>query len=444
MLFFIFSSTAVADDDTTGIAWLDIDIVDRVTLRYYYLDSEYPAFRYPLENSYGNRIKQGVTPFINIGGRASVFDRVSLYYDFQADLTERIGLNRAALSYRHGPVGFRAARGTVWMGHGYYGSLLLSNNADAFSLVQIEIVEPVELPYVGGVKYMLFHGWPEHFNIVGHRLSVFPLPWIELGGNKTVVYTHGEKLYNAPFRLFKDTAVAGTDRFRDARASLDIAIHLPFLSEYLYPLVDGKIYFEYAGEDIHSFWTSNNGNWLGPFGFDFIGVGNIAGLWLATENDEIRLEYAQNYRNRSLFSSFSNNTGWGSYTVPWYGTYDRVRYVNDGNVMGHHMGSHADVVYFHYRRTFNEGHFILMYSNRRRGLVERQPPHAVSEFPEVRSQYGVEVSRSIWLFDVSAMFLWNRYENVDVRRDPLIVQPIPDLDAEEYIIGISVHYRIGN
>lgn len=454
ILFFIMNTSAAVsgmesmnDDELTdgaaGIPWLDVDIIDRITLRYYYLDSDYPSFRYPLENSYGDRIKQGITPFLNIEGKATAFDRLSLYYNFQADLTDRIELNRASISYRYGPVAFEAARGTVWMGHGYYGSLLLSNNADAFSLVRIGIEEPVEVPYIGSIQYMLFNGWPKNFNIVGHRLTWFPLPWIELGGNKTVIYTQGEKLYNAPFRLFKDTAGAGTDHFRDARASLDIAVHLPFLREYLYPLVDGKIYFEYGGEDIHSFWTSNNGNWLGPLGFDFVGAGTIAGIWLSTERDEIRVEYAQNYRNIGLFSRYAGRAGWGEFSIPWYGIYDKMHFVNNGNIMGHHMGSQADIAFFEYTRSFDSGHFTLRYSNRRRGLIEHQLPRELSEHPEVKSQYGIEVSRSVWLFDVTALFLWNRYENVDRDRSPLMVNPIPGRDAEEYIFGITVVYVIG-
>ncbi len=429
--------------DTLGLEWLDFDLVDRVTLRYYYMDSEYPSFRYPLVNSYGDAIKLGVTPFFNIEGRAQAFDYVSLYYNFQADLADRIDLRQASLRFRYDPVAVELARGTVWFGHGYYGSLLLSNNADSFNLVKIETTEPIRIPYIGNVGYMIFQGWPDNFNMVGHRLSFYPLPWLELSASKIVVYTDGKKLWYAPFLLARNSSIQRPDRFRDSRASLDIAVRLPgeFLS-YVYPLVEAKVYFEYGGEDIQSFWTTG-GKWVGPLGFEFIGSGNLTGIHLATEQDDLRLEYAQNYRSRYLLSGFAYRQGWGRYSIPWYGTYGPERYINGEDIMGHHMGSHADVIYFHYQRSFENGSFRIMYGNRRRGLIDRRLPHSFSEYPEVKNQYGIEVSRSIWNFDLSTLFLWNRYVNVDVRRDPLIVQPVPDREAAEYILGLRVSYRVG-
>lgn len=434
--------TSVAD--TTGLPWLDIDLVDRITFRYYYMDSEYPSFRYPLVNSNGDALRPGVTPFFNIEGGATAFDRVSLYYNFQADLANRIELKLASLRFQLGPVGFEAGRGSVWMGHGYYGSLLLSNNADPFNFIRIETADPIKLPYVGSVGYKIFGGSPKRFNILGHRASWYPLPWIELSASKTIIFTESLQIGDLPYFLLRESFRDDGEDFRDARVSLDIGVRLPpAIRSYVYPIVDAKIYFEYAGENIQSFWSTRGGDWVGPFGFEFIGTGNIAGLWIATEQDEIRFEYAQNYRNRYLLSGATSGSGWGKYSIPWYGAYYKQPYVNGEDVMGHHMGSHADVIYFHYQRKFEEVTFRLMYSSRRRGLVERRLPHELSEFPEQKNQFGIEVARPLWMFDVSALFLWNRYDNVDIRRDPLIVHPVPEREASEYILGVKVSYRIG-
>lgn len=441
MSYLLANNKAVAPP--ADFSWLDWTPITRVSFRNYYMRSKHPVKRYELVNSYGDVLEGGMTPFWNIEGSARAFDAVSLYYNFQADFTDRLQLKRASFTYNAGPVAMELARGSVWLGHGYYGSLLLSNHAEPFPLIHIKLHEPVQIPYIGQVQYAIFHGWPGNFNLVGHRLSYFPHPYIEIGGSKVMLYTEGKKLLSAPGLLFADPSVNKNGHRRDARGSIDVALHLPFLRDYLSPLVDGKIYFEYGGEELHSFWTTDGAKWVGPFGFEFVGVGNIMGIWLATERYEVRAEYAQNYRNDYLFSSVSGDHLWGSFSIPWYGAYGSQPYLNDGNIMGHHMGSHADVLFSQLRFFFDKSTINLSYSSRRRGLVERQPPHEISAYPEELNQFAMEFSREIWDLNITGIFMWNRYLNVDDNGNPLIVNPIPGRKADEFIVGFRVEWSVG-
>lgn len=441
-LSYLLSDNAIATGPA-DFSWLDIDPITRLRFRGYYLHTERPSDRYNLVNAYGDKLESALSPFWNIEGRVSAFDAVTLDYNFQADLSNRLKLKHAVLRYTAGPAAFTVERGSVWLGHGYYGALLLSNNAEPFSLVRFELTEPLHVPYIGSVQYTLFNGWPENFNIVGHRLTWFPHRWVEIGGNKIVTYTEGRQLWSVPFMLFEDPSVDRHGHRRDARVSIDVALHLPFLRDYLYPLVDGKIYYEYAGEELYSFWTTKDAGWVGPLGFEFVGVGNLMGVWLATDRYDFRLEYAQNYRNNYLFNSVAGNHLWDRYSIPWYGAYGRLPYLNYGNIMGHHMGSHADVIYTQFRYFLEESTVKIFYNNRRRGLVERQPPLEQSAHPEEMTQYGIEVSRNLWNFTITGLFKWNHYKNIDQNSNPLIVNPSPDTEANEFILGFTVEYRLG-
>lgn len=441
-LSYLLSDNAIATGPA-DFSWLEIEPVTRLRFRGYYLKTDHPSGTYNLINAAGDKLESALSPFWNIEGRATAFDNITLDYNFQADFSNRLKLKQASLRYTVGKTAFSVGRGSVWLGHGYYGSLLLSNHSEPFPLVRFEIVEPVEVPYIGSVRYTIFNGYPKNFNLVGHRVTWFPHRLVEIGGNKIVAYTDGVFPPGVPAVLFQDASLDRDGHRRDSRMSIDVALHLPFLRDYFYPLVDGKIYFEYAGEEQESFWTTKGGRWVGPFGFEFIGVGNIMGVWLATERYDFRLEYAQNYRNDYLFNSAAENHLWGSFSLPWYGAYGPIPYLNGGSVMGHHMGSHADAVFAQFQYFLEESTVKIFYSNRRRGLVERQPPQRLSAFPEEKTQYGIEVSHTIWNFTLTGLIKWNRYVNVDQNPDPLIVNTLPGTEEDEFIIGFTVDYRLG-
>ncbi|MBI3578449.1 MAG: hypothetical protein HY089_03450, partial [Ignavibacteriales bacterium] len=165
--------------------------------------------------------------------------------------------------------------------------------------------------------------------------------------------------------------------------------------------------------------------------------------WLATATDEIRVEYAQNYRNNTLLHKL-NVYGYEDYSREWYNI-DGIPFTNGGAIMGHHMGSEADDIYFEFQHHWKTADLKLFYHAERHGIVATDPwpPHE-REFPEKLYQYGIEVSK-VWKdLSVEALFLWNQYKNIDVNPDPIFIDPSAHYDANSYVFGLTFKYRVGS
>ncbi|MDY7032627.1 MAG: capsule assembly Wzi family protein, partial [Thermodesulfobacteriota bacterium] len=87
-------------------------------------------------------------------------------------------------------------RDSLWWGPGYYGSMLMSNNAEPFDLVKISNSRPILLPwffrYMGPFKATWFLTELEDEreihepNLTGFRLNFKPHPSLELGLSRTI------------------------------------------------------------------------------------------------------------------------------------------------------------------------------------------------------------------------------------------------------------------
>ncbi len=418
-----------------------------LTIRAYRLDTHYPSLTYRLVNSDGDAIERGWTPFVALDGYVEAFDRLRASYLVQGGGTFPLGLKRGSLTVRDFGISLELARGSVWLGHGYHGSFQLSNNAEPFTFVKFQTESPFSIPYLGSFSYLLFNGWPREFKLLGHRLTYKPTPWLELGGTQTVVYRRDYKFWEF-FRILTaaESNVASIYN-NDMRASMDVAFDLSFLKDVLPPLTGGKLYAEYAGEDLFAFWQEEDDRWVGPFGFEFLDTGSMFGVLLTTSSQDLRIEYSQNYRNVSLFHDFKGQFGYDRFTYKWYGGTSgggNPHFTNGGAVMGHHMGNAADDLYFEFRQRWTSINITISYNKQRRGLVKPEvlPWRELRGEPEILSRFGASISHTMQALDLSAVLYLNNYRNASVTGHPLNVVPTPRRDAREVVFGFTASIRL--
>ncbi len=122
--------------------------------------------------------------------------------DCNADWTSEEGAD-LTLKGAYGVVSFLGLDLTVgkdsqWWGPGYHGSLLLSNNAEPFTMVRLENPEPVLLPwilkYLGPFRWTFFVTRLEHDRrdvpepyLWGMRIDFKPHPYVEIGLQRTAM-----------------------------------------------------------------------------------------------------------------------------------------------------------------------------------------------------------------------------------------------------------------
>lgn len=439
------------EKDVESLSKFFIEPLSDTKIRLYYFNTNVPEKeRYCIENMEGSCLDKGLTSFINFTGQGRINENIVFFYEGQVQASGEVKeatLKKAYIKLRTGKIAWEFGRDTLWIGHGYHGSFLLSNNAEPFLLFKFDTEEPFRLPFflskIGEFKYTLFHGWLDNFNILGHRLSYKPIPLVEIGANQTAVYrtNKGYKITDWPHILFSsEENVPGAYYNTDQRGSLDIALYMPFLSK-IPPLKGGKIYAEYGGEDTFAWWQKEDKTWYGPLGFEFLGQGIMLGLFVTTGQTDLRVEYSENYRSYPLFFDWYKKHGinYASKGERWYRD---IGFLNDNVIMGHHMGPEAEDLFFELRHRLKNFTIVGFYDRERHHLYKKVDQyHIYKTTPEIRNQYGLEVIFQGWKqFELSSQIIYNRYKNVDTDPAPLNINIYEGRSASELITGFSVSY----
>ena len=223
-----------------------------------------------------------------------------------------------------------AGKDSQWWGPGHHGAILLSNNAEPLTMLKLTNPHPVLLPwvfrYLGPFRFVFFASRLEEERVVanpylwGLRLNFKPSPYIEIGLQRTALLGGEGRSENLGtwWKSFtgKDEGIAGVEA-GDQRAGGDIKITLPFRVQPL------QLYAEAAGEDeaggLPSKWA------------------HLAGIYLPRVFTLERLGFRAEYANTHI--SDSPNV--------WYNHHIyRSGYTYKGRVIGHHMGTDADDLFF--------------------------------------------------------------------------------------------------
>jgi hypothetical protein len=434
----------IAIQEETGPLYV-IKPISRITLSGFHY-SDHSLKKYCFDNAEGRCLDSDYNYFADIEGMGSYGRGFAVYYRAELDDDGDLRIKKAYGKLKTGIWSWEVGKDTLWIGPGYHGSFILSNNAEGFMLVRVKTDEPFRLPwlfsYLGEFKYDLFRGWAQNFGILGHRLSLRPMPLLEIGANQVTYILPGRhyKIYEYPRALFSTSDHEGRDnRFdNDQKASIDVALDMPFLSR-IPPLINGKIYAEYGGNDSFTMWQGDqnhmrdvwkhgNGKWFQPIPYDFQNIAWLAGLFLTTGDLDFRIEYAQNYASYPLFYDYYDpdvNRRHG----PWYSDLN-TRY---GMITGHHVGNDGDDLFVEFTVRRDPMTVKINFDQERHGLSQ-----GVDYPPEYLYQYGLMPSYRFRTFTIFADIVYNHYRNVDFDNDPLTLDIRPGTRRDEYIAGLGI------
>ncbi len=421
--------------------------VSKLTIENFYY-SDHADRPYCIENSEGRCLDKQNNFFTTIEGNAQYANRFYVYYKSELNEDGRFRLKKGYGLLKFGIWSFEAGKDTVWMGPGYHGSFLLSNNAEGFNLFRLRTDEPFRLPWIfsriGEFKYDIFRGFADNFSILGQRLSWRPVPLLELGANQAV-YIPPSKHYaltEYPKIIFSNSENSGhesTNPFdNDQKVSLDIALDMPFLGK-ISPFVNGRIYAEYAGNDSYAIWqredTANMRReplwkkirW--PFQFDFLNIAWLSGVYLTTGDVDFRFEYAQNYASYPLFYDLYKELGSNRRQGGWYTSLN----TNYGMITGHEMGNDSEDYYFEITMRHKPGSLKVYYDFERHDLSQD-----VTYPPERRYEYGLRPTYQIQNFTFFADLIYNHYINVNYSTNSLSYNIHPGTELDEFIAGLGV------
>ena len=250
-----------------------------------------------------------------------------------------------------------------WWGPGYHGAVLLSNNAEPFTMLKIGNPSPVRLPWIfdslGPFGFTFFvtnlekaRAIPEPY-LYGMRFDFKPHPNIEIGLQKTALLGGRKDVpENAKIWLQSlygandaDNCYAGEDCYKkepgDQRAGLDFKLTIPWDVQPI------QIYLEADGEDeYHNL----------PNLWAFIG-----GIYLPRILNEERLDFRMEY---------ATTRGRKKTPYTWYLHHLYSGYTYNGNIIGHHVGTDAN-------NFFTEVSYLIMQGTARLFLSYNKEEHNV-------------------------------------------------------------------
>ncbi len=298
--------------------------LDNVKLDYVYSDENPSDIIY---NNDGDNYDKGSNYRLNISSRAD-FSRISFFINpelrYHSNDTDINIKKFYGVLYFLG-IDFELGKDSQFWGPGYNGSILLSNNAEPFTLFKISHPHPVLLPwifrYLGLFKFTLFTTILEEDRdvsdpfLLGIRLNIKPLSYFEIGLQKTTIF--GGEGQSEKFEDWMESIFSmGKD---DQRIGIDLKLTIPFKWQPL------QIYAETAAEDGSRSYIDE---WV-----------YLAGIYLPRILDFDRIGFRAEYANTYLGDDKNLNDFYSSSTYTSGYTYK-------DNIIGHHMGNDSEDMFF--------------------------------------------------------------------------------------------------
>lgn len=295
-----------------------------------YVKYLYADRRPDMENVRGDEFQRESNYRAGFATRGTLFDRFAFYLhpeyldssqtDGDADLIEGYG------KVMIGSLEIQAGKDSLWWGPGRHGSMLMSNNAQPFTMVKLTNPLPMQLPWIfralGPVRGQWFLAQLEEDRAVpeaeltGMRLSVKPHPAVELGTSRVVMFG-GRGVPRVDFFDYGKMFLARSEQAENNQlAGFDISVLVPLWKDA--PLRSIRLYADVAGEDESGGFPSKWGELLGVQLNDIFRTGRT----------DLRIEYANDHVSGydDLF-----------YTHSLY----RSGYTYEDRIIGHHMGTNS-------------------------------------------------------------------------------------------------------
>ncbi len=273
----------------------------------------------------GQNVEFRVSAEASVGSVASALVEPQLSYSKEGSEAD-LKLIKGYLKIGGRGLELEMGRDSNWLGFGNRGTVTLTNNAENFDLVKLSSPEPIQLKYVGAIKYTLIgtrfdttvtDGKERRPWFLGAKLSVKPADIFEIGINMGKQFG-GPGVNNGAGDyvrgIFGGTSADNTNNV----AGVEMRVRLPFLR-------NTELYGEFSGEDSASFWP--------------IVESYVAGFYVprltSSGRDDLRFEF---FKGNNIL--YTNSTFPGGYLY-------------EGMPIGHSQGGAVIEFYLRYSHWFS-------------------------------------------------------------------------------------------
>ncbi len=322
-----------------------------------------------LENNNGTILSQGHNGEVRWGSEWYWSDQAVALFEpsLQTDGADtRIRLNRGYVKLGGGGIELEAGKDENWLGLGYRGAVTLTNNAENFTLVKLSSPEPIEVKYIGAVKYSLIasrfdstivNGAERQPWFYAMKLSVKPTAGLEVGFNLGR-QVGGPGVNNSLGDTLRGL-IGGTNADNsNGLAGIELRYRIPWLR-------NTELYGEFSGEDTALFWP--------------IVESYVAGFYLPRLTDD--------GRNDFRFEFFQGNQ-----ILYTHGTFPNG-YIYKNMPIGHSQGGATQDFFSRYSHWFSaRNNLALEYIYTNRGMADRIPGQSIERKHAGRIFWNLPVS----------------------------------------------------
>jgi len=262
-----------------------------------------------------------------------------------------IRLNRGYLKLGGGTLELEAGKDENWLGFGYRGNITLTNNADNFTQVKISSPEPINVSYIGAMKFALIGSRFEETIVDGakrqpwfyaFKLSAKPLDNLEVGINLGR-QVGGTGVKNSPGDTLRGLIGGTSADNSNGMAGIEARYRIQYLR-------NTELYGEFSGEDTALFWP--------------IVESYVAGFYVPRLTDDgrndFRFEFFQGNQILYTRSTFPNG------------------YIYKNMPIGHSQGGATQDFFFRGSHWFSaRNNLALEYIYTNRGTTGRIAPQAI-------------------------------------------------------------------
>jgi hypothetical protein len=313
-----------------------------------YIKYVYARLKPDIENIRGDQFDAHSNLRVGFASRVQLFDIAAFYlhpeYPYSSeDSSRNAKLIEAYGKLMLGKFEIEVGKDSMWWGPGYHGSMLMSNNAEPFTMVKLSTPSPVKLPWIfqglGPFKFVWFLAQLEEDRpipkpkLTGIRINFKPHPAVELGLSRAIIfggegrpkYTLGDYLKAFSGR---NESLSG-NKENDQLAGFDASLLLPV--EWLMPAKTVKLYTDWVGEDEAGGLPGKWGRLFGAKFYDILGTGKT----------DLDIEYANNHVPGSPNVFYNHNIY-------------RAGYTYEDRIIGHFMGTDSKDLFFRLTHYLNK------------------------------------------------------------------------------------------
>ena len=304
-----------------------------------------------------------------------------LFLYSERDRSTRAFLNKGYLKLGGGGLELEVGRDANWFGFGYRGNGVLTNNAKNFDQIKLSSPEPIDIRYIGAIKYAFIvsrfdrtvvDGLERRPYFIASKFSI--KPWQSLEWGLTLGRQQGGPGVNNSLGDWVRGLYGGTYHDNsNSVAAFEFRLRLPFLR-------NTEIHFEDTFEDL-------------PSAESYL-VGIFIPRLTSDGRNDLRFEY---FRGDNILYS--------------HGTF-REGYNYHGLPVGHSQGGATEDYFCRFSHWFSvRNNLALEYFRTTRGTFGRLPGQAVERKNAARVIWQLPLYGDL---DMNLMYGWERIHNLNL------------------------------